>query len=184
MTEEERSERLRQEEEPTVEGEPGRGQGMVQGGDTGQGMVGKLDRAVDRIAETMTADSRPGDPIEGRGTAPEAPATPESGEGSTVRLDRDEERRMHVGEEVAVRLPEQERSAGWTYEVEGDARVLDISERARMITLEGRSTRPPGASGGSQFLLRAERRGRATVRFESLGQDATGPLHLKVDVKR
>lgn len=187
MTEQERSERLDQEASPTTEGEPGRGQGMVEGGDQGQGMVGKVDRFVDRLAETMTADTSPRAPIEGRGVDPTPPATPESGRGDTLTLQGDGERRLHVGDELAVRLPAggdgDGDGQGWTYEVEGDSEVLDISERTEVVTPEGDHVRAPGASGGSQFLLRASRQGSAVVTFQRLAQAARAePVHLRVEV--
>lgn len=43
----------------------------------------------------------------------------------------------------------------------------------------------PAAGGRWQFVVRALRRGRVTVRFERLGGDAatdSGPIHLRLDI--
>jgi hypothetical protein len=191
MSEEERSRRVEQEEEPGRGGEAGRGQGMVEQGDTGQGMVGKLDRWVDRVAETMTDDSGESVEIEGRGVSPKAPATPETGEGATIELDSDAARSLRAGDELAVRLPGGGAGA-WSYAVEGDEDVLDVSQRAEVVSAGGRHEQAPGASGGSQFLVRASRPGTATVRFEPVrgaggsddGATPTASLQLRVEVAR
>lgn len=106
----------------------------------------------------------------------------ETGEGDTLDLTADTERQLHPGDELAIRLPSGE-DMRWTYEIDGDHRAIDLFERAAVVS-GGHTTAAPGASGAVQFLLRAERKGKATVRFERLDRTAGDrPLRLKIKVK-
>jgi hypothetical protein len=69
---------------------------------------------------------------------------------------------------------------GWTWEVEGDERVVDVDERAEII--EGTTHLPP--PDGTLFVVRAEARGRAAVRFEAVDDDAgVPPRRLRITVR-
>ena len=103
--------------------------------------------------------------------------------GYTISLTADAEHRMQPGDEVAVQLPVAAPEAGWTYEIEGDGRALDVYERAEVVTAGGEHVHPPGAAGASLFLIRAARKGKAQVRFEQVDPTAqVGPLRLRVKV--
>jgi hypothetical protein len=105
-----------------------------------------------------------------------------TGVGTTLTLVADSEQRMRPGEELAVRLPMVGEGEGWSYEVEGDDRALEIHERAEVVALSGEHTPAPGAAGTSQFLLRALRKGKAKVRFEH-DDPAAGRQRLQLRIK-
>jgi hypothetical protein len=134
------------------------------------GLVGNLDDIAARAARGYTWDSR-GRPLdEGLGVDRHVARARESGRGETVVLDADEERSLGVGDELWVHVPAAGRR-GWTYDVEGDERIADVEERAEII--EGTTHIPP--PDGTQFVVRAERRGRAAVRFEPIEDDVRVP---------
>lgn len=178
----ERSERIRQEVEQGRE-DPLR-EDDAEGGGEG-GLVGMADRVAGRVARIATADTQ----AHGPGDMPDVELTgtpaPETGHGETLELTRDEKRQMHLGDEIAVRLPMESPEQGWTYEIDGDYRALDVYERAGLVTPAGMHHQAPGASGGTQFVVRAAERGKATVRFERLDRSAADsrPLHLKIKVR-
>jgi hypothetical protein len=143
------------------------------------GIGGKLDEIAERAAREYTWDSRGAPPDEGLGVAHHVHRTPESGRGATVVLDADVEQAIAVGDELWVHVPVAGRH-GWTYDVEGDEAVVDVDARGEII--EGTSHLPP--PDGTEFVVRAEKRGRAAVRFEPLDGDArVPPRRLRVTVR-
>jgi hypothetical protein len=144
-----------------------------------QGVVGKLDEVAERAARRYTADLDRTPADEGLGVTHHVHRTPESGRGSTVTLDADVEHTMGLGDEVWVHVPVAGRR-GWTYEVEGEESVVDVDERAEIV--EGTTHEP--APDGTQFVVRAEQRGRVAVRFEPVDGDVrVPPRRLRITVR-
>jgi hypothetical protein len=144
-----------------------------------QELIGKLDEFAERAAREYLWDSRGAPLDEGLGLDRHVHRTPESGRGATVTLDADAEQTMGAGDEVWVHVPVAGRH-GWTWEVEGDERVVDVDERAEII--EGTTHLPP--PDGTLFVVRAEARGRAAVRFEAVDDDAgVPPRRLRITVR-
>jgi hypothetical protein len=170
---EERSERVNEEVDPTSDDPE-----LTEVADIaaeGQ-IIGKLDDVADHAARGFTGDSA-GRGVEGDLARP--PATRESGRGETMALDADAERRLGLGDELVVRLPEDGAAEGWTYEVDGAGRVLEVEERAEMVVRQGAGQqRVPAVGDRFQFVLHAAAPGRATVRFEAPGR----ALRLRVEV--
>ena len=105
--------------------------------------------------------------------------TPEPGRATRVTLDADTEVEIAPGDEVWVHVPEAGRR-GWTSGVEGDESVLDVEERAEILS--GGAHQPP--PGGTRFVVRAEGKGRAAVRFEPIDDGTrTPPRRLRVTVR-
>ncbi len=142
------------------------------------GVGSKLDDVAQRAARAFTGGpSSAGG--EGEGLERRRHPSPETGRGVTVTLDADVEQEVGVGDEVWVQVPSAGRR-GWTYDVEGDEAVVDVEERAEI--LHGTTHEP--APAGTGFVVRAERAGRAAVRFESV--DGTGgvpPRRLRLTVR-
>ena len=140
-------------------------------------LVGRVDRVAERAAERFTADAEA--PGQGAGVDPDVAVTPETGEGGSLTLTADGERELRRGDEVDVLLPAGG-GEGWSYEIEGDFRAIDVYQRAEMVTMAGsRHAAPVGSS--LQFIIRAERKGKATVRFEPM--DGGDPLRLRIKVR-
>lgn len=179
---EERSERIREEVDPTSddplieEVDPAANQGML---------VGKVDDVGRRLADRYTADS---EPHVHQGTdvaAQRASLARESSRGETFDLDADAERRLGRGDELVVRLPLDGAGHGWSYDIEGDERAVGVFERAELVTHGAPGGRAPASGGCFQFVIHATARGRATVRFERLGAaDAPADrLRLRLEVR-
>ncbi len=178
MGDDERVLRTREEEEREAEGleqHPHLG--------PGKGIVSDLDRIAAHAAGATSPGGLTAE--EAAEVEPGDVPVPEAGRGRTITLTEDDRCEMRAGEEVAVRLPDDgSGGADWTYDIDGDAHALEVDERAQVVH-GGRLMRAPGASGGSQFLLRAAGRGRATVRFERVDRGGAGrrPLRLQVRVR-
>lgn len=148
-------------------------------------MIGRVDEFSARIARESTWDGRgrpwnPDDeaPVEGKDLGKHVHRTRETGRGSTVTLEADVDHGMGVGDEVWLHVPMAGRR-GWTWSVEGDERCVDVEERAEII--EGTDHMPP--PDGTLFVVRAEGRGRAAVRFEPIDDDAgVPPRRLRLTV--
>jgi hypothetical protein len=176
----ERPERIREEvapqsDDPLEEGVDAAEEGLL---------TGKVDAIAERAARFYTADSQPhvheGWDIE-RGHHVGAR---ETGASITLTLDADAESRLGLGEEVVVLLPD-DSPEGWTYDVDGDERAVEIEERAEIVLNTDEHRHLPASGGRWQFVVRALRRGRVTVRFERLGGDSagdSGPIHLRLDI--
>lgn len=143
------------------------------------GVGSKLDDVAERAARPFTADRDQELGREGGGLERDIHGTPETGRGATVTLDADVEREVAPGDEVWVHVPQAGRR-GWTYDVEGDEKVVDVEERAEIV--RGTTHEPPPA--GTDFVVRAEGRGRVAVRFEPI-DDAAGlpPRRLRLTVR-
>jgi hypothetical protein len=179
MRDEDSSDRIRQEVQQEAE-DPVRREGVEHAGEAS--LIGRMDRIAEHEARRATGDSREHGGGEALDIDTQIPAVPETGEGDTIELTADTERQLRPGEELAIRLPVSA-GEGWTYEIDGDFRALDVYERAEVVS-GGRHLAAPGASGGVQFLVRAERKGKATVRFERLDRTADDrPMRLKIKVK-
>ena len=174
MLDEERSDRIREESDQEA-GDPLRRDAHEVADETL--LVGRVDRVAERAAEHFTGGSEA--PGQGAGVDPDVAVTPETGAGGSLTLTADEERQLHRGEELDVFLPAGG-GEGWSYEIEGDFRAIDVYERAEMVTIAGsRHAAPVG--GSLQFIVRAERKGKATVRFEPAG--GGDPLRLRIKVR-
>jgi hypothetical protein len=144
-----------------------------------RGIVGKLDEVAEHLTRPYLRDIEALRPDEGRGLSPRFPLAPETGRGTTLTLDADGEQEMAVGDEVWVHVPVAGRH-GWTYDVEGDERVVEVDERAEIIEA-GAHLPPPD---GTEFVVRAERRGGVVVRFEPIDDEAgVPPRRLRVQVR-
>jgi hypothetical protein len=144
-----------------------------------EGVVGKLDEFSERAARAYLWDSRDSPPDEGLGLDRHVHRAPESGRGATVTLDADADHAMGVGDEVWLHVPMAGKH-GWTYDVEGDERVVDVDERAEIV--EGTTHLPP--PDGTLFVVRAEARGQVAVRFEPVDDDAgVPPRRLRITVR-
>jgi len=148
------------------------------------GLGGKLDDVAARQAERYTADPRqePEPDDAARSMTRHVHRVRETGRGVAVTLDDAGavvEQTVGPGDELWVHVPAAGRR-GWTYDVEGDESVGDVEERAEI--LEGTTHLPP--PDATAFIVRAERRGTMTVRFEPIDDDAQVPARrLRVTVR-
>jgi hypothetical protein len=144
-----------------------------------KGVLGKLDELSERAAREYLWDSRGAPPDEGLDLDPHVHRTPESGRGSAVTLNADADHEMRLGDEAWVTVPVAGRHGG-TWDIEGDERLVDVEQRAEI--LEGTAHRPP--PDGTLFVVRAERRGRVTVRFEPIDDEVdVPPRRLRITVR-
>jgi hypothetical protein len=175
----ERTERIREEiapqtDDPLEEGVAEEKEGLL---------IGRLDAAAEHAAQAYTGDSRP-HVHEGWATDRQAPiGARETGEGVTLELDADAERELHPGDEVVVLLPD-DTAQGWTYDIDGDERAVDVEERAEIVVTAGRTRHLPASGGRWQVVVHALRTGSVTVRFERVGEPgvAQDPIRLRLRI--